>query len=147
MDRRGFVGAALAGVGGLFFPQKLFAGMFSSFNYLSTNEVFDRILEHPQYGCSIFTERPVKCSLFGESDLFYYDHLIGIDYSSSKFRFAFRNKYPDNHKYFAVDNIDCIFICHEQNNPWKLYDHIGNGRWHIYRDGFSRRGERCENDN
>lgn len=140
MNRRGFVGAVLAGVGGLFFPQKLFAGAFSVPAYLSTNNIVERILEHPQYNCSISLNQPVKCNLFGTSDLFLHDYLWRFDCSANGLIFG--SKDSESKRWFSVDNIDCISICHEQSKPWRLYDHIGNGRWLIYKDGFSRRGER-----
>ncbi len=141
MNRRRFAGAALAGLGGFLFPRNLFAGVIPDVpDFLSTEKVIYRILGYPQYGCSIFLKQPRKCSITGKSTLFYCDYLWGLDYSRSGFLFG--NKNTDGNKWwFGVDNIDCIFVCHEQDKPWRLYEHIGSDRWLIYKDGFSRRGE------
>lgn len=140
MNRRGFVGTALAGLGGFLFPQKLFAEAFSVPDYLSTGQIFERISCQSQYWCSIFLKQPVKCDLFGRSALFTHNYLCNFDSFANGLIFG--DKGSEKREWFAIDNIDVIYICHEQNNnPWRLYDHVGNGQWLIYKDHFSRRGE------
>ncbi len=134
MNRRGFAGTALAGLAGFLFPQKLFAEIFSAPDYISTYDIFTCMAEQSIYGCSISLNRPVECSKFGKSDLFYYRHLIQIDSSVGGDGFKFEDE-DFKGQWFTVDNIDVIFISHEKNKPWRLYDHIGNGRWLIYKDG------------
>lgn len=136
INRREFVGGVLASLGGLFFPRKLFAQS----NYLSSEEVFERIVKKPQYAVNIRLFHPKFTRRSGKSISHSCECLSKFAYgnSTSRAAFVFRDKVYNLENWFDIDNIKIIYICptggpapSRDFDPWVRYEHLGNDQWFI----------------
>lgn len=64
MNRRGFVGATLAVVGGFLFPRKLLALINKKDDSISSEELLYRILENSQGHVVVVMHSPMYCRVF-----------------------------------------------------------------------------------
>ena len=146
MHRRGFIGTILASIGGLFFLQKLFATQLNS-TYLSSEEVFEKIVKNPQYAVAVFLHQPKISRRSEKSTTHICTCLLKFVYASksSGTAFIFKDDINNLECWFDTYNIKAICVCptirlipspcksgpalSRDFDPWVRYEHIGNDRW------------------
>lgn len=133
MNRRGFVSAALAGVGGLFFPQKLFAwadGCLSNEadGCLSNEEVLYRILEKSQDYVCVIVNSPIYCRGFKKKvNCLALDNLYCLSNNSE---FGFNDEHWQT--IIPIDNIQSISVTFQDNTTMFCYFDDDDGHWRTH---------------
>lgn len=123
INRRGFVGTVLAGLGGLLFSQKLFAHANS---FLSNEEILYRVLEKSQDYVIVTVRSPMYCRTFKKKVYcLVLDNLYCLMNDSE---FGFSDKHL--HAVIPIDNIHSIHVVFRDNT--RILCYLNNGRWKVF---------------